>query len=219
MKRKKRTVLCMCIALVSALLLTGWLLAERGLLVGAKESRTQEHLAKEVLRFHVLANSDSEEDQKVKMQVKEAVLAYLEDCMPRNNEKDITVEVTKKWVEYHLEDLEAVAENALRQAGSTDKAQAELVWDYFPAKTYGDVTFPAGEYEALRIKIGQAKGQNWWCCLYPNLCFVDAVHAVVPEEGKDTLRQVLDKEEYEMVTASDYKIKWFFFGGGSEKGQ
>ena len=85
MKRKKRTVLCMCIALVSALLLTGWLLAERGLLVGAKESRTQEHLAKEVLRFHVLANSDSEEDQKVKMQVKEAVLAYLEDCMPRNN--------------------------------------------------------------------------------------------------------------------------------------
>lgn len=93
------------------------------------------------------------------------------------------------------------------------------MWDYFPAKTYGDVTFPAGEYEALRIKIGQAKGQNWWCCLYPNLCFVDAVHAVVPEEGKDTLRQVLDKEEYEMVTASDYKIKWFFFGGGSEKGQ
>ena len=82
----------------------------------------------------------------------------------------------------------------------------------FPDKTYGDVTFPAGRYEALRIEIGRAEGHNWWCVLYPNLCFLDSVHAVVPEEGKEELRQVLTDEEYEMVTATTYfKVKWFFF--------
>ena len=83
---------------------------------------------------------------------------------------------------------------------------------YFPDKTYGDITFPNGYYDALRIEIGEAKGHNWWCVLYPNLCFVDAVHAVVPDEGKEELKEVLDEEEYEMVTAtSKFKIKWFFF--------
>ena len=73
--------------------------------------------------------------------------------------------------------------------------------------------FPAGWYEALRIEIGSAKGKNWWCVLYPNLCFLDSVHAVVPKEGKQELETVLEEEEYEMVTAtSKFKIKWFFFG-------
>lgn len=208
MKIEKRVVVCMCIAFVSAFFLTGWLLAQRGLLVDAKAQETQEHLAQEVLRFHVLADSDSEEDQEMKMQVKEAVLSYLEESMPREAE----IEEIRQWVKWHLEDLEAVAVRTLREAGSTDTVTAELTKDYFPAKTYGDITFPAGEYEALRIKIGRAAGHNWWCCLYPNLCFVDAVHAVVPEEGKDALRQVLDKEEYKMITATtNFKIKLFFF--------
>ena len=83
---------------------------------------------------------------------------------------------------------------------------------YFPDKTYGDVTFPRGYYDALRIEIGKAEGENWWCVLYPNLCFLDSVHAVVPEEGKDKLKNVLDEEEYEMVTTlSKFRVGWFFF--------
>ena len=75
-----------------------------------------------------------------------------------------------------------------------------------------NITFPSGKYEALRIEIGEAKGQNWWCVLYPNLCFIDAVHAVVPEEGKRELKEVLEEDTYEMVTAtSRFKIGWFFF--------
>ena len=147
MKIEKRVVVCMCIAFVSAFFLTGWLLAQRGLLVDAKAQETQEHLAQEVLRFHVLADSDSEEDQEMKMQVKEAVLSYLEESMPREAE----IEEIRQWVKWHLEDLEAVAVRTLREAGSTDTVTAELTKDYFPAKTYGDITFPAGEYEALRI--------------------------------------------------------------------
>ena len=80
--------------------------------------------------------------------------------------------------------------------------KAKLTKSYFPQKTYGDVTFPAGEYEALHIEIGRAKGHNWWCVLYPNLCFVDATNAVVPKKSKEKLKSVLDEEEYEMVTAT-----------------
>ena len=72
---------------------------------------------------------------------------------------------------------------------------------------------PAGEYEALRIEIGEAKGQNWWCMLYPSLCFTDAVNAVVEEDGKEKLKDTLTEEEYELVTETKkFKIKWFFFG-------
>ena len=78
-----------------------------------------------------------------------------------------------------------------------------MTTSYFPDKTYGDVTFPAGNYTALRVEIGEAKGQNWWCVLYPNLCFLDAVNAVVPEEGKQKLEQVLTEEEYRQVTAAE----------------
>ena len=176
--------------------------------VKARERQTQESLAKEVFRFHVLANSDSQEDQDLKMQVKAAVLDYMKQEIPDSK----TAEETKTWAKTHLKDIEQVAQNMISQKGYSYPVTAEVTNCRFPEKSYGDVTFPAGMYDALRIKIGNAKGQNWWCVLYPNLCFIDAVNAVVPEEGKEELKEVLDEEEYEMVTAdTKFKIKWFFF--------
>lgn len=177
--------------------------------VEAKMAAMQQKLADEVLRFHVLANSDSEEDQKLKMKVKESVISYMKKQLPDAG----SVEETKQWTGDHVRELEAVAQEVIEKEGYDYSVEAKLTTSYFPDKTYGDVTFPAGNYEALRIEIGQAKGQNWWCVLYPNLCFIDAVHAVVPEEGKQELEAVLQEDEYEMVTAtSKFKIKWFFFG-------
>ena len=87
-----------------------------------------------------------------------------------------------------------------------------MVKDYFPEKTYGDVIFPEGEYEALRLKLGEADGHNWWCVLYPGLCFNDQTCAVVDEDGKKELKGTLTAEEYEMVTATtEFKIRSFFF--------
>ena len=98
------------------------------------------------------------------------------------------------------------------RSGLLDRVKVSLENTYFPRKTYHDITLPKGNYDALRVEIGNAKGQNWWCLLYPNLCFIDAVHAVVPDEGKKELKKVLDEEEYEMVTTtSKFKVKWFFF--------
>ena len=179
-----------------------------GIMVNAKQSQMQEDLAKEVFRFHVLANSDSDEDQALKMQVKEAVIAYMKEEIPDSD----SVETTKEWARNHLDAIVNLAKAVIREEGYDYPVIAEVTTCDFPDKTYGDITFPSGRYEALRIEIGDANGQNWWCVLYPNLCFIDAVHAVVPEEGKKDLKKVLQEDTYEMVTAtSRFKIGWFFF--------
>lgn len=179
-----------------------------GLMVNAKKNEMQEELAEQVFRFHVLANSDSEEDQALKMQVKEAVIAYMKQELPESD----CVETTKAWARENLDQIEAVAAKIIVVEGYDYAVKAEVTVCDFPDKTYGDITFPAGKYEALRIEIGDAKGQNWWCVLYPNLCFIDAVHAVVPDEGKEDLKEVLEEDTYEMVTTTTrFKIGWFFF--------
>ena len=200
-KIQKKQIICTVLALIISLCATG-------ILTEAKVTEVQKKMADEVFRFHVLANSDSEKDQALKMKVKEKVIDYMKEELPESE----SVEMTKAWAKNHLAEIEAMAEDALQKEGCIDTVKAEVTTCYFPDKTYGDITFPKGEYEALRIEIGAAKGQNWWCVLYPNLCFIDAVHAVVPDEGKKELKEVLDEEEYEVVTAtSKFKIKWFFF--------
>lgn len=192
------------LAVIVATLITGFITWRMQLTARAE---TQEHLASEVLRFHILANSDSDEDQALKMEVKEQVLAYLKDAVPEG----LDVDETKEWMRRHTDDLEHIAALTIENEGKDYTVSAAVTTCYFPDKTYGDVTFPAGNYEALRIEIGAAKGHNWWCVLYPNLCFLDAANAVVPDEGKEELKNVLTEDEYSQVTAqSDFKIKWYF---------
>ena len=178
------------------------------LIVNAKRDEMRRELAREVFRFHVLANSDSEEDQALKMKVKEAIISYMKQELPESD----SVEMTKMWAYDHLEQIERVAASIITQEGYDYLVKAEVTTCDFPDKTYGDITFPAGKYEALRIEIGDAQGQNWWCVLYPNLCFIDAIHAVVPKEGKEELKEVLEQDTYEMITTTTrFKIRWFFF--------
>ena len=192
------------LALLIASLVTG--MVSRQLRVQA-EKETQEHLAQEVLRFHILANSDSDEDQALKMTVKEEILGYLEGAMP----EDMDVAETTDWMRRHSDELENLSREIVLQEGYDYPVSAAVTTCWFPEKTYGDLTFPSGNYEALRIEIGAAKGHNWWCVLYPNLCFLDAVNAVVPKEGKQELKNVLSGEEYSQITATtDFKIKWYF---------
>ena len=191
-------------------ILVGILIASvvTGMAMNVKWNHMQADLAKEVFRFHVLANSDSKEDQALKMQVKEAVLAYMRQELPESD----NVETTKKGARANTGEIVQLAEQVIQEEGYSYSVMAEVTTCEFPEKTYGDITFPPGEYEALRIEIGEAKGQNWWCVLYPNLCFMDAVHAVVPEQGKKDLKKVLEEDTYEMVTATTrFRIGWFFF--------
>lgn len=197
----KKKVICLGLAIIFAATLTTFL-AEQDI------RTTQAHMAQEVFRFHVLANSDRELDQILKMKVKENVISYMKKQLPSSD----SVETTKRWAVSHQAQIANVSRMTLQSEKCKDHVRVEITNCYFPEKTYGDITFPKGEYDALRVMIGNAEGKNWWCVLYPNLCFMDAVHAVVPEEGKKELKNVLAEEEYEMVTAlSRFKVKWFFF--------
>lgn len=209
--RRVQKVICIVLAFCSAFLLTGSVAERRNLSVEAKVSSLQEDLAEEVLRFHVVANSDSQEDQAVKYQVRDAVIAYMRQSLGTGEETSL--KQTKEWAKDHLGEIEAVARNVVRAGGGTYEVRAKMANLYFPDKRYGDVWFPKGRYEALRVELGDGVGRNWWCVLYPNLCFTDTTCAVVTDEGRQELEHVLTDEEYEMVTAtSDFKIKSFFFG-------
>ena len=204
-ERKRKWVMAVSAVILSAMLTACVWRTET---VSAKMETAQKHMAEEVLRFHVLANSDSKEDQELKMTVKDEVVSWLEAKMDCNS-----LEETENFIRSHLTGIEEVAEETVRREGYSYPVQAALEWTDFPEKSYGDVTFPAGSYEALRIQIGESKGHNLWCVLYPNLCFIDSVRAVVPEKGKKQLKHVLTDDEYDMVTAtSKFKVKWFFFG-------
>lgn len=174
----------------------------------AAQADMQAHLAEEVLRFHVLANSDSDSDQQLKLKVRDAVLAFLETNIPKTQ----NVIETTAWVRENIDSIEEVSRNTVAEENVQYPVSAAVTTCWFPDKTYGDVTFPAGNYEALRIEIGAAKGHNWWCVLYPSLCFLDTTNAVVPEEGKRRLKNVLTEEEYSRVTATtDFKVGWYFW--------
>lgn len=207
-----KKAICIVLGICIGALLTGAVISQRAMEVDARISKLQGELSKEVFRFHVLADSDSDEAQRVKLKVRDRILEYMEQTMPESTDM-VSASQTKEWAEGHLRQIETVAQEVIREEGYSYGAKAEVSVCYFPDKRYGDIVFPQGYYEALRIKLGQARGQNWWCVLYPNLCFTSATCAVVDEEGKEELREVLTDEEFEMVTAtSDFKIKSFFFG-------
>lgn len=173
-----------------------------------EQLRLQRHLADEVLRFHVIANSDSDRDQELKLKVRDAVLDYFAEEMPESADASQAA----SWAREHTDEIETVSRDVLASSGSDDVVNAVVTTCFFPDRTYGDLTFPAGNYEALRVEIGEAEGQNWWCVLYPNLCFLDSTNAVVPDEGKKKLKNVLTEEEYSSITAeSEFRIGWFFW--------
>lgn len=201
---------CLIFAVLMAMMLTAWLVWQRGMLVEARTEAATENLAGQVLRFHVLADSDSLRDQQIKMQVKEDVVAWLNENRPEDADR----KEMEAFIREHLTEIKKLAQETVRRAGSADTVTAELTRDEFPEKTYGTLTFPEGEYEALRIRIGTGEGHNWWCCLYPGLCFTDAVRVEADKKDMQELRTLVDGDAYEMVTCtSDFRIKWFFFGG------
>lgn len=165
----------------------------------------QPSIASKILRFHVLANSDAECDQAVKMEVRDAVGTYLQPLL----EEADSLEETKQIIARNLKSVVATAEETLKANGYDYTVSARITRVDFPEKTYGTYTFPKGEYEALQIMIGEGKGQNWWCVLYPNMCFKGSVFEVIEEEAENALKEVLNPWEYADVFDSG-KVEFQF---------
>ncbi len=178
----------------------------------AEAADYQKHMAQEILRFHVIANSDSEEDQELKMKVKEGVVSYVSALTQVGGD----LESTKYIISLYLDEIEQEAQRIIREEGYSYDTKVVLTESYFPIKTYGEAVFPAGIYQALKIEIGKAEGKNWWCVLYPNLCFVDSAYGVLEEDQKEMLKEVLTEEEYNSIfnaDSKDIKISFKLFSG------
>lgn len=168
----------------------------------------QQGIAEEVFRFHVRANSDSEEDQRVKMLVKEQVVDYLQAVLQDAESAD----ETKKKMREQLSEIEAQAETILKQENCDYKVHAKVGTSDFPEKVYGDCRFPAGSYDALILELGTGQGHNWWCMLYPGLCFLNESYGIVTTDKKAELENVLTDTEFSWITDWDkvhISFKWF----------
>ena len=157
------------------------------------------NLADSVFRLHVIANSDSKEDQELKYKVRDSLIEYMNTLTNDMNSKEEVIEIAKA----HLEDFKEIAQNVVKENGYNYDVNVEIGNFSFPTKTYGDISFPAGFYDALKVEIGKAEGQNWWCVMFPPLCFVDVTSGVVPEESKENLEENLGDEEYELISDTE----------------
>jgi stage II sporulation protein R len=157
-------------------------------------------LNENVIRFHVVADSDGVEDQAVKLQVRDAVVEYLQPVLAELP----TAEEARAWLEAHLQEIKAVADRILAENGFAETASVTVRKEAFTTRRYDTFTMPAGVYDALRITLGEGKGQNWWCVVFPQLC-LPAVSTDMEAEAagagfSDTLTGALEGE---------YEVRFF----------
>ena len=171
------------------------------ILWGTASLGQQEELGRKVIRLHVIANSDSPEDQALKLRVRDRVLARAQEILEQSADRaEAEIRLRES-----LPELEAIAEETVRANGYDYAVTAELEDTAFPTKEYDGFSLPAGEYLALRILIGEGVGQNWWCVVFPPLC--TAASAGVPETA---LAAGLTEDQVSLMTEEDggYQLKF-----------
>lgn len=157
-----------------------------------------------VVRLHVVANSDSEEDQALKLEVRDAVIGVVSEAVKDCKTQDEAIKAIKEI----QPDIQSTAEDTVERLGYGYSVSIELGREYYPTKTYESCAFPEGEYVSLRVLIGAAEGQNWWCCLFPPLC----LSAARADSNEDAFVSVgLSPEQYKIITETDtpkYKVRF-----------
>ena len=149
-----------------------------------------------VFRLHVIANSDSKEDQDLKYIVRDNILTYINEISKNASTKEEVIEIARN----NIDTIKQIAQETVYENGYNYSVNIKIGNFAFPTKQYGDISLPAGFYDALRVEIGSAPGQNWWCVMFPPLCFVDVSSGVVPEESKEVLQENLSYEEYNLLS-------------------
>ena len=153
-------------------------------------------IRKDVFRLHILANSDTDKDQNLKLKVRDAVLEYTEKLYKNSNTKEEAEILTSK----NLQNIANVAKQVIVDNGYNYNVTCQIEDVYFNTRTYENVTMPSGTYRALQIKIGDAKGKNWWCVMYPSLC-------VGASTDYKALDDKLNDKEYDTLVNTQYKFK------------
>ena len=164
-------------------------------------------ISRSVFRLHVLANSNSDEDQNLKYLVRDCLLDYMNNlCAGITSKEDAIALVTE-----HKQEFENIALDVIHKNGYNYPVKINIGTFNFPTKTYGDISLPSGIYDALRVEIGSSEGKNWWCVMFPSLCFIDISSGVVNNDSKDLLKENLSEESYNIVsntTSTSIKFKF-----------
>lgn len=190
MQRRYRS---MILAIIAGLIMT--------VIISAGETYSKgvtDDLSSHFIRFHLLANSDTVEDQQMKEQIRDLVLAYMSPLL----KDSASIEETRSIIKRESANIEQIALQVIKQRKKEYTVTIRLEKVDFPTKAYGDIKLPAGEYEACRIIIGEGKGKNWWCVMFPPLCYVDVSSGIVPSEQKEKLKDSISQEDYQLITQS-----------------
>lgn len=169
-------------------------------------NNTISNLSNSVFRLHVIANSNSEEDQNLKYLVRDELISYMNNLCTNVSSKEEAVFIAKE----HSEDFNKIAKKVIKEKGFDYDVKISIGNFAFPTKQYGDITLPSGFYDALKVEIGKSEGKNWWCVMFPTLCFVDVSNGIVPEESKEDLQSMLTEEDYNLISSqtNEYKLKF-----------
>ena len=188
----KKTIAAFCIGLVICFCISVYM------------DSTQAALADGVIRLHVVANSDSDEDQKLKLKVRDRILNELGNDFS----SDKKIDIVREEIAGRLEYIKKIAEDEIKLSGYNYSAQVSFEKCEFPRKVYGNITLPAGEYKALKVNIGDASGKNWWCVLFPPLCFVDEACVSVSNESKEMLKNQVGNHTYNMISSKGADVEF-----------
>ncbi len=174
MKLKKKELKLLFLIALAVFGYCSWILQTREAQAGGSLSND------DFIRFHVIANSDSAEDQALKLKVRDGLLAAINEDMAVEAQTaagaepvSLDIDSSREYIRGHLAEIERTARGILRENGCDYGVKANLGVRWIPEKTYGNLTFPAGNYQALNVTIGSGDGQNWWCVLFPPLCLID----------------------------------------------
>lgn len=163
-----------------------------------------------LIRFHVIANSDTKEDQSLKLKVRDEILKYISPKLKNSS----SIEESRKILKDNDNEIKKIAVNCIKSNGYNYTVKSTLGHENFPVKTYGNITLPQGNYEAYRVIIGSGEGQNWWCVMFPPLCFIDITKGQVSyDKTENEMKKVLNDKEYDEIdnrkeqTQIEYKFK------------
>ena len=140
-----------------------------------------------IIRFHVIANSDDEEDQQLKLKVRDKVIEYMYPYLRESK----SLEESRSIISERKDEVIEIAKKTIKENGYEYEVKCELSRENFPEKAYGSIILPQGNYEAFRVIIGNGEGKNWWCVMFPPLCFIDITKGKVQE---DNSKKVLDEQ-------------------------
>ncbi|MDM1012452.1 stage II sporulation protein R [Clostridium perfringens] len=175
--------------------------------LGVTEENIVEDISEKLIRFHVLANSDSDIDQDLKLRVKDEVLKYISPILNESQSLEESREILKR----EDKNIIKIAEDYIKSQGFDYTVETTLTRENFPVKEYGNIVLPQGEYEAYRILIGEGKGKNWWCVMFPPLCFIDVTKGQVAyDETEKKMKDVLSEEEFKSVNKKENNVNFEF---------